>query len=121
MTIKAKNRVVIRRAPTNGANGKPGMAMVLNPANIVLDTETDGLVHNFSKATCTVQLMQGTLLFAPTVSILQQVRCSAQVSGSVIRITGISIQLHNIPLVVPMLTFLHRPMGKHSKADCLCK
>lgn len=91
MTIKAKNRVVIRRAPTNGANGKPGMAMVLNPANIVLDTETDGLVHNFSKATCTVQLMQGTLLFAPTVSILQQVRCSAQVSGSVIRITGISV------------------------------
>ncbi|WP_025817110.1 hypothetical protein [Hoylesella shahii] len=91
MTIKAKNRVVIRRAPTNGTNGKPGMAMVLNPANIVLDTETDGLVHNFSKATCTVQLMQGTLLFAPTVSILQQVRCSAQVSGSVIRITGISV------------------------------
>lgn len=91
MTIKAKNRVVIRRAPTNGANGKPGMAMVLNPANIVLDTETDGLVHNFSKATCTVQLMQGTLLFAPAVSILQQVRCSAQVSGSVIRITAISV------------------------------
>ena len=83
--------MVIRRAPTNGANGKPGMAMVLNPANIVLDTETDGLVHNFSKATCTVQLMQGTLLFAPTVSILQQVRCSAQVSGSVIRITAISV------------------------------
>ena len=91
MTIKAKNRVVIRRAPTNGANGKPGMAMVLNPANIVLDTDTDGLVHNFSKATCTVQLMQGTLLFAPAVSILQQVRCSAQVSGSVIRITAISV------------------------------
>lgn len=91
MKIQAKNRVVIRRAPADGQDGKPGMTLVLNPSNVVLDTDADGIVRNFSTAACVVQLMRGSDSFAPAIFILQQVRCSARVSGGSIRISSISI------------------------------
>ena len=97
MKIQARNKVVIRRAPKDGRdgqdgqNGLPGMTLLLNPERIVLDTDSDGIVRNFATATCTVQLLRGTASLSPAVFILQQVRCSARVSGSTVRITSVSV------------------------------
>ena len=97
MKIQARNKVVIRRAPKDGRdgqdgqNGLPGMTLQLNPERIVLDTDDDGIVRNFATAACTVQLLRGTASLSPAVFILQQVRCSARVSGGTVRITSVSV------------------------------
>ena len=94
MKVQAKSRVVLRRAPKDGApgnDGLPGITLQLSPERIVLDTDADGIVRNFSVAVCTVQLLRGTGTLTPAVFITQQVRCAARVQGSVVRITSVSI------------------------------
>ena len=88
MKVQAKSRVVIRRAPKDG---EAGMTLQLVPDRLVLDTDTDGIVKDFTNAACLVQVIQGTTVLTPAVLKTLQVHCAAQITNNTVKITGISV------------------------------
>lgn len=88
MKVQAKSRVVIRRAPKDG---EAGMTLQLVPDRLVLDTDTDGIVKDFTNAACLVQVVQGATVLTPAVLKTLQVHCAALVTNNTVKITGISV------------------------------
>ncbi|SHG17638.1 hypothetical protein SAMN05444288_0141, partial [Hoylesella oralis] len=88
MKVQAKSRVVIRRAPKDG---EAGMTLQLVPDRLLLDTDTDGIVKDFTNAACLVQVVQGTTVLTPAVLKTLQVHCAALVTNNTVKITGISV------------------------------
>ena len=74
-----------------GEDGAPALTLVLTPAQLVFDADTDGIVTpgSLSANTATVQIAKGSTMVAPSTATIKGVGCTATYTAGTIRVTAI--------------------------------
>lgn len=76
----------------DGKDGAPALTLVLTPAQLVFDADTDGIVipASLSANTVTVQIAKGSTMVTPSTATVKGVGCTATYTASTIRVTAIN-------------------------------
>lgn len=76
----------------DGKDGTPALTLVLTPAQLVFDADTDGIVtpDSLSANTVTVQIAKGSTMETPSTATVKGVGCTATYTAGTIRVTAIN-------------------------------
>lgn len=76
----------------DGKDGAPALTLVLTPAQLVFDADTDGIVipASLSANTATVQIAKGSTMVTPSTATVKGVGCTATYTAGTIRVTAIN-------------------------------
>ena len=76
----------------DGKDGAPALTLVLTPAQLVFDADTDGIVtpDSLSANTATVQIAKGSTMVTPSTATVKGVGCTATCTAGTIRVTAIN-------------------------------
>lgn len=76
----------------DGKDGAPALTLVLTPAQLVFDADTNGIVipASLSANTATVQIAKGSTMVTPSTATVKGVGCTATYTAGTIRVTAIN-------------------------------